>query len=180
MIKVYHYDHETGVYAGTSFEPNDPVTNPERLMDGDWLIPAFATTMAPPAEKEGNARVFRYGHWGYVPIDAPTDENPSEEPHEPTIEIVRDISDRQFFQLLAIKGIITEDEALDAVGPGIIPPAMTALIEQLPENLRFDAKMKVRGATTFVYDSSVAVLIQHLYGWTDEERKQFWIDAILL
>jgi len=93
---------------------------------------------------------------------------------EPTPNI---ISDRQFFQQLAIEGRITENEALDAVGPAIIPSAMLALIIMLPDEDRFGAKMLIRGATTFERLHPVAGLIQQLYGWTDAKRDDFWLAA---
>lgn len=59
------------------------------------------------------------------------------------------ISDRQFFQQLAIIGIISEDEALEAVKTGELPNALMALIDQLPEEQIFSAKMLLCGATQF-------------------------------
>ena len=91
-----------------------------------------------------------------------------------------DISDRQFFQALAIRGEITEDEALDAVGPGIIPPAMDALINQLPQDQRFAARMLIRGATRYERQHPIADLIRGLYGWTSEQADDFWRFAATL
>lgn len=93
---------------------------------------------------------------------------------------IEDISDRQFFQALAIRGEITEDEALDAVGPGIIPPAMDALIDQLPQEQRFAARMLIRGATRYERQHPIADLIRGLYGWTAEQADDFWHFAATL
>ena len=41
-----------------------------------------------------------------------------------TADVPAIISDRQFYQNLAVRGVITQAEALAAVGPGTIPPAM--------------------------------------------------------
>lgn len=93
---------------------------------------------------------------------------------------VPEISDRQFFQALAIHGAITEAEALDAVGPGIIPPAMEALIDQLPEEQRFAARMLIRGATRYERQHPIADLIRGLYGWSVEDADKFWRFAATL
>ena len=93
---------------------------------------------------------------------------------------VPDISDRQFFQALAIRGEITEAEALDAVGPGIIPPAMDALIDQLPQEQRFAARMLIRGATRYERKHPIADLIRSLYGWSIEDADDFWRFAATL
>lgn len=93
-------------------------------------------------------------------------------PEQPAL--LAPVSDRQFFQALAIRGHITEDEALDAVGPGIIPAAMLALIEQLPGEAQFGAKMLIRGATIYERGNDLAGLIGSLYGWDDEALDKFW------
>jgi hypothetical protein len=50
----------------------------------------------------------------------------------PTAPRVFIISDRQFYQQLAIQGIVTQAEALAAVGPGTLPSKLSSLISQLP------------------------------------------------
>lgn len=59
------------------------------------------------------------------------------------------ISDRQFFHILALNGAITEAEALEAVKTGELPAQIMALIEALPEEQIFGAKMLMCGATVF-------------------------------
>jgi hypothetical protein len=94
--------------------------------------------------------------------------------------VPREISDRQFFQQLAIAGHITEDEALNAVGPGIIPAAMDALVSQLPDELQFGARMLIRGATIYQRDNPIADLIRQLFGWAEADTDDFWRAASLL
>ena len=91
-----------------------------------------------------------------------------------------EISDRQFFQQMAIEGRITQAEALDAVGSGVIPAAMDTLVEQLPANQRFAARMLIRGATTFRRDHSVTELIGQLYGMSAEQIDTTWRAAAKL
>lgn len=88
-----------------------------------------------------------------------------------------EISDRQFFQQMAIEGRITEQEALDAVGSGVIPTAMDALVERLPENQRFAARMLIRGATTFRRTHPVTELIGQLYGLDSAQIDDLWRNA---
>jgi len=93
---------------------------------------------------------------------------------EPTPE---DISDRQFFQYLANEQLITEAEALAAVQTGTIPAAMQALIDQLPAEQQFPAKMLVSGATIFRRSHPVAEMIRQLFAWTPTRADQAWKDA---
>lgn len=91
--------------------------------------------------------------------------------------IPQSISDRQFFQQLAIQGLITEQEAEEAVGPGTIPVSMVSLINQLPVEQRFSARMLVRGATRFERNHSVTKLIGTLYGLSDSQIDTLWVNA---
>src|SRR4051812_23428952 len=52
------------------------------------------------------------------------------------------ISDRQFYQQLAVQGIISQDDALAAVCVGTIPAAIQNFITSLPDAAQqFNAKM---------------------------------------
>lgn len=59
------------------------------------------------------------------------------------------ISDRQFFQALALLGMISTDEALSAVKTGEIPSAMASFIATMPATDQFNAQMLLAGATVF-------------------------------
>jgi hypothetical protein len=68
----------------------------------------------------------------------------------PFVEPVpQDISDRQFFQALALRGLISNEEALAAVKTGEIPSAMSSFITVLPADEQFSAQMLLCGATVF-------------------------------
>jgi len=90
------------------------------------------------------------------------------------------ISDRQFFQQLAIIGVISQQEALAAVATGAIPAAMAALVEQLPDEQQFPTRMLISGATVFERSHPVAALIGGLYGWTSPQVDALWRDASAL
>ena len=72
-MDIYHYDRETGAYLRPGVADRDP-RSPAR-----FIIPANATTVAPPPAEEHSVRVFRDGVWGYVPSEDPEAE-PSPEP----------------------------------------------------------------------------------------------------
>ncbi len=57
------------------------------------------------------------------------------------------VSDRQFFQALALAGLISQAEALAAVQTGALPAPIAAIVDGLPD--QFGARMLLSGATTF-------------------------------
>lgn len=59
------------------------------------------------------------------------------------------VSDRQFFQALALQGMISNAEALAAVKTGEIPLAMANFIATMPADQQFNAQMLLAGATVF-------------------------------
>lgn len=91
-----------------------------------------------------------------------------------------EISDRQFFQQLALGGIITQAEALAAVKTGTMPAALQALIEALPADQRFGAQMIVSGATIFQRHHPMTDAIGASYGWKPEQIDTFFIAASAL
>lgn len=56
-MRVYSYNPATGEFVG------DDVADPSPLEDGVWLIPANATTVAPPAPQPGKAIVWTGSAW---------------------------------------------------------------------------------------------------------------------
>ncbi len=79
------------------------------------------------------------------------------------------ISDRQFFQALALNDLITQDEAEAAVATGTIPAAMAALVEQLPVEQQFAARMLLKGATAFRSDHPLTAALGSLFGYSIEQ-----------
>lgn len=70
-----------------------------------------------------------------------------EAPPEPERPVIA--SRRQFFKALALRGHISQAEALAAVTVNAIPAALQAEIDELPEAERFGAQMDVAGAAEF-------------------------------
>jgi hypothetical protein len=90
------------------------------------------------------------------------------------------ISDRQFFQQLAIEGRVTETEALAAVATGTIPADMEALVQQLPAGSQFGARMLLSGATQFERAHPLTGTLGQMYGMDEAELDQFWRDGSAL
>lgn len=65
----------------------------------------------------------------------------------PPPPVPESVSDRQFFQALALGGMISEAEALAAVQTGALPAPIAAIVDAMPD--QFAARMLLSGATTF-------------------------------
>jgi len=90
------------------------------------------------------------------------------------------ISDRQFFQQLAVMDLISEAEAIAAVSTGTLPAAMAGFIDQLPAEQRFAARMALQGATTFVRSNPLVETFGAMQGMTPEQVDDLWRAASLL
>ncbi|WP_311276173.1 hypothetical protein [Methylobacterium sp. WCS2018Hpa-22] len=103
------------------------------------------------------------------------------EPYAPVEpEAVDVISDRQFFQQLAIDGVIDRAEALAAVRTGDIPAKLVVLISDLPADARFNAEMLISGAITFLRSHPLSDVIRNALGWTPQRLADFWRAAAAL
>jgi len=83
---IFNFDAETGEYLFASAADLDP------LVAGRFLLPANATMLPPPEDKEGFVRRFVDGAWGYSPA-GDTEAPPTEEPvvTAAMVDAVRDI-----------------------------------------------------------------------------------------
>jgi hypothetical protein len=96
-------------------------------------------------------------------------------------DVPAQISDRQFFQQLALVGTITQDEALAAVATGAIPAALTAFINAIPDpTAQFNAKMLLMGATIFERNHPLTMAVAAAQGMTPEQVDGFFIAAAQL
>lgn len=98
----------------------------------------------------------------------------------PPPAVPQEISDRQFFQQLAVMGLITEDEAIAAVATGTLPAAMAAFIDQLPAKQQFAARMALQGATTFLRSNPLVKTFGAMQGMTSAEIDDLWRAAAVL
>lgn len=170
---VHHFDHEHQFYIGSTPIDRDPL-NPERI-----LIPHGATLIPPPKEEEGFVRAFIEGEW--VQLEKiEVQEKFKEVLESETNDVLGEISDRQFFQELAVRNLITETEAEDAVASGIIPASLLLLVDQLPEEQQFPARMFLKGAITFDRFHPMVEAIGSLYDLDAEGIDDIWKSAINL
>lgn len=132
----------------------------------------------PPGFPEGSEAIAHEGvsaDWTFDGVDF----TPPPEPTPPSV-VPQTISDRQFFQQLAVEGIISEDDAISAVATGTIPPVMMPLISSMPPESQFSAKMLLCGATVFERYHPMTSAIGTSYGMTPEQIDNFFIAASLL
>lgn len=91
------------------------------------------------------------------------------------------ISDRQFFQALAMFGTITQQEALDAVKVGAIPAALQVMVDAIQDaDDRFAAEMLLSGATIFRRDHPLVSSIGAAQGMTEQQIDSFFASAAQL
>ena len=96
------------------------------------------------------------------------------------INVPQTISDRQFFQQLAIAKVISQEEALAAVKTGDIPSALSGFIAALPDAARFNAEMLLSGATLFQRAHPLTDAIAAAQGMTPEQVDDFFRAAAAL
>ena len=75
-MKIYHYDSSNGAFIGT----NEADPNPRRA--GSFLIPAFATEVAPPSASEKQFACWNGSEWELKDIPEP---EPVKEPEKPKL-----------------------------------------------------------------------------------------------
>lgn len=91
------------------------------------------------------------------------------------------ISDRQFFQALALWNVITKQEALDAVKTGALPAAMQAFVDAIVDpDERFNAQMLLSGATTFERNHPLVEPFGVAFGFTHDQIDDLWRVALKL
>lgn len=96
----------------------------------------------------------------------------------PREHVPETISDRQFFQMLALTGKIEKNEALAAVKTGTIPAALQTYVDALAdEDQKFAANMLLSGAVEFQRHHPLAEAIGKANGLDSAAMDQFWIGA---
>jgi hypothetical protein len=87
------------------------------------------------------------------------------------------ITNRQFYQQLAVQNEITEQEALDAIKIGTVPARLAAAVTTLPADQQFPATMAVIGSPEFRRNHSTTQLLQAAMGWTKAQTDDLWRKA---
>ena len=78
-MQIYHYHPASGEYLGEGTADESP------LEPGNYLVPAHATTTAPPTAMSGKVRVWR-GEWQFEDVVAG---QPLDPEYEPSLEEVK-------------------------------------------------------------------------------------------
>lgn len=92
----------------------------------------------------------------------------------PPAPVPASISDRQFFQGLALQAVITQEEALAAVKTGDLPALIAAYVAELPDAQKFSAEMLLSGATVFERAHPFTARFGLAMNWSDEQLDDFW------
>ncbi|OCC05110.1 hypothetical protein BA190_09345 [Labrys sp. WJW] len=91
----------------------------------------------------------------------------------PPPPVPEELSRWQFFAAAAIAGIITQQEAEDAI-TGPLPAPFAAFIATLPEGERFTATMLLRGNQAFHRHHAFVQAFLEANGMTDEQADAIW------
>ena len=60
-MKIYNYDKNTGVFLSEGYAQKNP------KKEGDYLFPAYSTSVVPPSLKQNETAVFNGEYWEVVP-----------------------------------------------------------------------------------------------------------------
>ncbi|MBX9759657.1 MAG: hypothetical protein K2Y29_12860 [Beijerinckiaceae bacterium] len=91
------------------------------------------------------------------------------------------ISDRQFFQGLALRGLCTPGEALEAVRAGVLPPALRAFVDAIEDREeRWAAEMLMAGAKEFRRDHAFVAAVGAWAGLDASALDEFWAQCAAL
>jgi len=165
------------VYPGVPFVDATGISRPGNWLDlssdkekADARVYALPEPAAPPAGKVEVSRVPSGKDrpvWSVTYEDAPA-------PPAPYVPDV--ISDRQFAQVLALDGVISQDEALAWAARGDLPARLTDALEQIPEDdgARFGAKMMLSAATTYERNHPLVPTLGALLGMDDAALDNIW------
>lgn len=88
--------------------------------------------------------------------------------------VPREISDRQFAQVLAIKGVISEDEALAWASRGELPIPMEQAVSGLPEEQQFGARMLLSSATVYERNHPLVPALGSLLSYEAADLDALW------
>lgn len=106
-LKIYHYDPRTGDLLGEGKADPDP------LDKGNWLIPAHATSIEPPAAAKDKVTRFDGSKWvqdgGVIVVDPAPGEDPKAV--DPLAKLVDFLKANPDVLDLVTKGIQSEGKA---------------------------------------------------------------------
>ena len=84
-MKIYHVNPDTGLFIGAGDARPDP------MEPGQYLVPAHATTTAPPKAGKGKVAMFDDGAWTVIDEPPPVDMTTPSETDGPLDPVIADI-----------------------------------------------------------------------------------------
>jgi hypothetical protein len=132
-MQIWHYDLDSGLLLG------EGTADPSPLEPGVWLIPAHATTAAPPDPVADKNTIWDGAAWTLR--DRPVPPEPHAPVPEPPPAVPSTISFRQLILGLLGGGFITAEQALAAAETRARPPQLDAIIATLPEDAALAARI---------------------------------------
>lgn len=154
-MDIYHYNND-GTFVAVGKADQSP------LEPGVFLIPAYATTIAPPVAVDKQIRKFNGTSWGYVPVVAP-DIPPTLEPtvYYPPLTKV------QFW--------------LAALNVGVTKSAVLALINQITDsNAKEQALIMLEETTSYKRNDPFVAQFSAMLGISSVQLDQLWLQAATL
>jgi hypothetical protein len=156
-MEIYNYDHQTGYFIGVSEADPDP------LVPDNWLIPAYATALVPPAREDGTVQVFFNGAWVLQSVMEPPPHEP-EDPNDP-------------FPQPEYPPLAPLDFKLGMLTINVTPDDVDGVIAGMQEPDRTVAKIYWTSAGHFLRDDPLIPLIAGELGKTDAEINYAWKQA---
>lgn len=135
-----------------------------------------ATDQHPDAVRYGPVTIASTVYYVDAIGGEPTTDEISAVLHPPAA-VPATVSDRQFFQALAMAGAITQAEALAAVKTGAVPAAMQTVIDGMAADDKFNAEMLLSGATVFARAHPMTEALRAAMGWTAPQTDRLWTVA---
>lgn len=157
-----------------------PVLDGAGLLVGDTRFIAITPDTYEVVEGDGPESLFIPGHLVFDGAWAAIDQGAYDvavAARTPAAPVPEEISDRQFFQALAMAGLISKAEAIDAVAIGAVPAAMEAFFAGMSDDEEFAARMLLQGATKFERHHPLVEAFGALNGMTPSQVDDLWRSA---
>ncbi len=157
-----------------------PVLDDAGLLIGDTRFIAITPATHEVVEGDGPEVTFIPGQLAYDEAWVVVDEvayAAALAARTPPAPVPEEISDRQFFQALAMAGLITKPEAIDAVAVGAVPAAMEAFFAGMSDDEEFAARMLLQGATKFERHHPLVEAFGAMNGMTPAQVDDLWRTA---
>lgn len=173
-MKLYHYHETAGVLLWTDDARLDEL---ESQLKGVpvFVIPAFATTLAPPSDvPENHIAFFDFEdtqQWQIVEVVQQPETGPETPGETPPIAA---ISRRQFWQQIAWVGWIERAEALAFMANGTLPEVFETAITTLDDDTQFKVRMALM-ANDYERNNDFVPMIGQMFNKTEENIDAIWI-----